>query len=117
MKENPPRVGSRKLLKEWAYEFHNDVNMRTGKRILTFEEADEILQKKYMQASDVVSIIRSNDMHIEDNKIIEKWKDIANKKNKNANRYMMINVTINVLLLIVIVILLNLIYKCKKRRE
>ena len=47
VKSNPPPVTSRSELKKWFVDFHNTVNLRTGKSAVTYEEADKILQDRY----------------------------------------------------------------------
>ena len=43
--ESPPRLDNRKDFSEWMIDAHNEVNGRTGKKILTYDEAISIWEK------------------------------------------------------------------------
>jgi hypothetical protein len=45
MKTVPPRMGSRKELFEWTVDMHNEVNKRNKKKILSYNQAIDELQK------------------------------------------------------------------------
>jgi hypothetical protein len=86
MKEFPPAVESRDMLKKWAVDFHNEVNKRTGKTSLTYEEADDALTRKFFIREDWMEIKRGQDMRREDHKMIDKYKALVEKyemDNKN----------------------------------
>jgi hypothetical protein len=44
--ESPPKLDSRKDFAEWMIDAHNEVNGRTGKKILTYDEAIGIWEQK-----------------------------------------------------------------------
>ena len=56
--ESPPRLNNRKNFSEWMIDSHNEVNSRTGKKILTYEEAigiwEKNLGKKISLTSDII---------------------------------------------------------------
>ena len=39
IKDNPPKLGSRRELFQWSVDIHNTVNKEHGKRVYTYEEA------------------------------------------------------------------------------
>ena len=77
MKEHPPSIESKENLKKWAYDFHNAVNKRTGKRELTYEEAEQVLIDKFFNRNDWMELKRAQDIRREDHLAINKWKEIA----------------------------------------
>lgn len=79
VKENVPNVSSRDLFKKWAYDFHNTVNKRTGKRELTYSEAEETLVQKFFQREQWVNLKRAQEMRREDHESIDHWKKLAQK--------------------------------------
>lgn len=62
--ESPPKLDSRKKLSEWMIDLHNEINGRTGKKILTHSEAINIwetnLGKKINLISDNVGSCQCN---------------------------------------------------------
>lgn len=83
--DNPPPTHSRTVLKKWAYDFHNSVNRRTGKRELTYEEADGTITSKYFEREKWVEIQRADEIRREDHATVAKWKKIAEENNKGLN--------------------------------
>ena len=77
MKEHPPHVETQGALKKWAIDFHNTVNKRTGKRELTYEEAEKVLHENFFQKQDWVELKRAQEMRREDHAAIDKWKLLA----------------------------------------
>ena len=74
---NPPVVDSKTTLKKWAYDFHNAVNVRINKRILTHEEAEEAISKKYFQYEQWKDTNRAQEIREEDHRVIDMWKTKA----------------------------------------
>lgn len=83
--DTPPKLDSRSTLIKWTIDFHNDVNKRTGKRILSEEEAYEKIKEKYFNYDDWVQMKKHQLIRIEDHKDIEKWKTKALNKNGKQN--------------------------------
>lgn len=66
---NPPNVKSREGLKKWMCDFHNSVNVRLGKRSLTYEESDTLIESQYTM-KDMLELHRSEQKRMEDHKKI-----------------------------------------------
>ena len=83
MDRTPPALQSRDALKKWMCDFHNEVNKRTGKRELTYEEADQVLKEKYFDREKGVEMQRAQHMRREDHRHIEKWKKMASSSSSD----------------------------------
>lgn len=77
LEQHPCQTESKDKLKKWLHKFHNTVNLRTGKREMTEEEAEERFKEKYFTREHWVEIKRAQEMRREDHTIIEKWKHKA----------------------------------------
>jgi Rps23 Pro-64 3,4-dihydroxylase Tpa1-like proline 4-hydroxylase len=77
MKQYPPKIESREDLKRWAFDFHNSVNKRTGKRELSYQEAEECIQRQFFQRKDWIELKRAQEMRREDHIEIDKWKNLS----------------------------------------
>lgn len=49
LRENPPRLDSRKDFFEWMVDVHNEVNGRTGKKAFTYPEALKYYEDQYQR--------------------------------------------------------------------
>jgi hypothetical protein len=74
MAENIPQVDSREAIKKYLYDFHNAVNKRTGKRILSYEECENALKESSLNIQDWIAIKRADEIRVEDHKVIDTWK-------------------------------------------
>lgn len=71
MVQNPPAVESRGALIKWVIDFHNNVNERTGKRVYSYEEVEELQRAKFYNLPNFEALSRSMDIRREDHKVIK----------------------------------------------
>lgn len=72
--EHPPAVQSREMLTKYFIDFHNAVNKRTGKRELSYEEAEAELRQRFFQRNDWMDLKRAAEIRNEDHKVIDDLK-------------------------------------------
>ena len=102
--KHPPRTSSRDDLKKWAVDFHNAVNKRTGKRELSYKEAEDKLREKFFNIEEWKDIQRAEAIRIEDHKDIKRLqKNGVPEEEEENNKTVLIvgGITIGVLLLLV----------------
>ena len=69
--EHPPDVSSRHALKKYFFDFHNAVNKRTNKRVLSYEEAEEAVRGYMVVKGEKLGILfRAQHMRQADHKAI-----------------------------------------------
>lgn len=71
---HPPILDNRSNFIKWTIDFHNAVNKRTGKRVLSQEEAYQKIIDKFFIYDNWIELKKSQMTRIEDHKDIEKWK-------------------------------------------
>jgi hypothetical protein len=76
MEQTPPDTSSRMALKVWLYDFHNAVNKRTGKRVLSHSEADALV-KKHLESEVVDELVRATELRKEDHREMSRLQRLA----------------------------------------
>ena len=100
MLSHPPQVQSNMALRHYLVDFHNAVNVRSGKHTLTFEEADKRLMTSALDTNDWRRLNRAASMRREDSAVIHQWKD-AYQELESVKQPVWTIVTIIVLIILV----------------
>lgn len=66
----PATVSTRVVFKQWVYDFHNAVNLRTNKRIWTSLEAETRLETLYFKTAAVTEMVHAQSARVEDHRVI-----------------------------------------------
>lgn len=105
LSENPPKLSCRSDLIDWTIDFHNNVNKRTGKRVLDKKEAYQKIEEKFFTYDDWVETKKHQLIRIEDHKDIDKWKNLAlsktSKKTNNSFYFVLVLTCIIIILIFV----------------
>jgi len=107
MGAHPPQVQSKTALRHYLVDFHNDVNKRTGKRELSYEEADQILHSTALDFEDWRRLDRASKMRREDSGIIHRWKDAYNELHSQKKATSTWTIIVLILLVALLVLVLS----------
>lgn len=103
---NKPNLNSRLPILFWSFDFHNDVNKRTGKRVLSH---DECIKK--MLDIDLQSVF------LNDQKRIEDHKDMKTLISKHTKTLVVINSVYIIALIILLCIIIWYITELKRIKK
>lgn len=112
IKKHKPRVTSKEELTKYFVDFHNEVNVRLGKRRYSYEEADNALKTQFLQIKEWQIVKRAADIRVEDQKEIDMWKSKCEKSCNNNTGAVLASIILGIVLFVIAV--LGLIWLVKK---
>ena len=90
LKNYPPPVSDKRNLWNWSIDFHNAVNERTGKRKLTYDEAEQIFKDRFLLRENAFKIQDINNKRKEDHTVINNLNNKLTKSKKYTDTIIII---------------------------
>lgn len=106
MADHPPNLESKSAIVKWSVDFHNDVNQRTGKRQLTYEEADKVIAKNYFDVNKWVELSLAERIRQEDHREIDSLRSKLSGSGRTYPTTVFDNTVITVIITSIVLLLL-----------